>query len=231
MRAAHILFMLAAGLRLAVAPANASPISLDFEADGLGTPLPAGSIVDAEYANLGISISAVNFWNNNVTAPIIFDTANPTGNDYDLRTPGSGPNNTVPLDNVLIIPTLWRDDNNDGLIDDPNDEGRRPSGIISFDLGLVYDGAQFVFIDTEEHGGTVEFFFNGNPVGSAAIPSTLNNGVTSAVFAGADFDAFDIRLAGSGAVAAVTLVPEPAALTLAGVSALALLRRRRRCGR
>ena len=48
---------------------------------------------------------------------IAFDTANPTGGDDDLRTPGFGVNNSVGYGNVLIIAENDFDWNGDGLID------------------------------------------------------------------------------------------------------------------
>ena len=58
-------------------------------------PLPTGAVVDENtYAEYGVAFSVANV--NGVHPLIIFDSANPTGGDCDLGTPGFNcPSNTV----------------------------------------------------------------------------------------------------------------------------------------
>ena len=62
---------------------------------------------------------------------LIFDTAHPTGGDYDLRTPGSGSGNTSALGNVLII-------SEDGDESDPDDDEN--GGTMVFEFALPVSG-------------------------------------------------------------------------------------------
>ena len=213
----------------ALTNADVFPLTLDFEADGVGNPLEAGQIIDDEFAAFGIQVSAENYAPGHPDLAIIFDSANPTGGDDDLATPNPAghPSNTVPYDNILILAENDIDLDGDGLIDNPDDEAHRPAGYLHFSLGGVYEAADFVFIDTEEAGGTVEFFLSGGSVGSVPIPAIPNAAVVPVSFSDADFDAFQVNLAGSGGLCQFELVPEPSSLLLLiGGSVLCLSRRR-----
>ena len=118
-------------------------VNLGFETDGAGNPLPAGTFIDDEYqAKYGLTISSIRLGRGTEDPNhriMIFDSANPTGGDYDLGTPnqyfggpgiskdGTSPeegNNRLPLGNLLII-----SQNNNA--NDPNDNAT--GGIIRFD--------------------------------------------------------------------------------------------------
>ncbi|NJM97332.1 MAG: hypothetical protein HC800_09285 [Phormidesmis sp. RL_2_1] len=57
--------------------------TIDFETDGTGQALSAGTSIDDEYAALGLTISTPR----NAFGAMIFDSSNPTGGDFDLGTP------------------------------------------------------------------------------------------------------------------------------------------------
>lgn len=203
-------------------------LTLDFELDAVDQPLLPGQIIDHELAAIGVHISAHNNHRRHPDLAIIFDSANPTGGDHDLLTPNPDlhPSNTIAYGNVLILAENDRDRNRDGLIDNPDDEGRRPAGYIHFDLDNTYSAADFALIDIEETGGFIEFFRNDQNAGIANIPSTGDGGIVNLAFANSDFDAFRVNLAGSGAIAQVNLIPEPASLALILLGLTSLTRRR-----
>jgi len=118
-------------------------VNLDFETDGAGNPLPAGTFIDDEYqASYGLTISSIRLRQGTEDPNhriMIFDSANPTGGDDDLGTPnefyggpgksndgtsGEAGGNRLPLGNVLII-----SQNNDPNAPNDNSTG----GIIRFD--------------------------------------------------------------------------------------------------
>lgn len=85
---------------------------IDFETDANGDPLSANTVIDDEYAAWGVTFS-YREWNNdgNFHDLRIFDTANPTGNDSDLATPGyHDPTNDEASD---WTGSMFRDTSND----------------------------------------------------------------------------------------------------------------------
>ncbi len=142
-----------------------NPVTLAFELDELGNPLLTGQIIDTELD--GVTVSAFN--PSGPDLAIIFDSAAPTGTDYDLGTPNSdfgGPGfgmggesgapgeNSGDHDNVLIIAEDAHDFNDDGLIDDPDDEAGGgvltfvfddPVSILSVDILDIEDNNSAVF--------------------------------------------------------------------------------------
>lgn len=207
--------------------AHAAPVTIDFETDALGAPLVAGTIIDDEYAAAGVTIRAENHTATHPDLAVIFDSANPTGGDNDLATPGTGPNNTVALNNILIIAERGAD-RGDGIIDAaPDDEGNRPAGYIDFDLDFIATGASIVLIDIEETGGTIDFRTITEGLVTINIPATGNNSVQTIAYDDAAFTGFRVNLAGSGAVGGLDIVPTPASLALLSLAGLTAARRRR----
>ena len=145
---------------------QAEALVLDFD------DLPKGDIVSSQFQKTnGITISAKNFGNGPGLA-IIFDSLNPTGQDYDLAgPPWEGGNlasaNTV-LGKILIIAENDVDLDDDGLIDIPDDEGNRPAGSIYFDFENPMCSVGFDLIDVEgpsefgSNSGFVATFFMGS---------------------------------------------------------------------
>src|SRR5678816_2131375 len=90
---------------------------------------PAGTIVDSEYLSQGVRIS-VQRTSPGPAVATLYNTRRTGNPDPDLQIPFAGGNlgNNGPGGNILIIPENNTDGNKDGLIDQPNDEGDRPSG-------------------------------------------------------------------------------------------------------
>lgn len=113
--------------------------------------LPAGTIVSTIDANASgtpvgpILVNGILPSDPSTNRAIIFDSDNPTGEDFDLGSPnetfggpGQGPGgemgapfeNNVFLHNILIIAEDLVDDDNDGLVDDPDD---------AFEDGMIFE--------------------------------------------------------------------------------------------
>jgi len=214
---------------LAITAAQASAqVAVDFDTDLGGSPLAAGSIITNQLA--GMTVSANNFARNH-DAAIIFDTANPTGGDTDLATPGYHATNTVALGNVLILAENIRDNDTNGLVDVPDDEAARPAGWIQFDLVNPATSAEIMLIDMEEVGGTIDFSFGATPIGSINIPALGDNSVQTLGFGGGQsagvFDRIRVNLPGSGAIGSVSTVPAPGSIALLMAAASLMIRRGR----
>lgn len=206
------------------ASAGADVLVLDFDQDILSNAMVAGQIVDDEFGpDLAISVDN---GGNGPDIAIVFDSANPTGNDDDLATPGYHPTNTVALGNMLIIPENDTDGNGDGLVDDPNDTGSGGSFNFAFATS-TFDGFSVTLVDIEENGGSIELLLNGSVVGTTAIPGVGDNSVQTLADSGVLFDEMNINFVGSGAVGTVSFVPAPGAMSLAMIGGLVAARRRR----
>ena len=216
--------------------ASASTLLLDFDTDSYGNTIETGQFIDDEYANWGINITAYNQYGPDYA--ITFDTANPTGGDTDLATPGY--NNSVDLDNVLILPTYITDSNSDGYVDDPNDQAGTDPGSITFTFDQDQYGSVSVgFLDIEEGGTGIDLFLDGTRIGSVGMHAVGDNGYDElnswTFFRDLYFDSVVVNLSGSGAIGSVTFdsvtVPEPASATLLAIGALMIgMRPKRRRG-
>ena len=120
------------------------PLVQAFELDFEG--LPAGTVVFELSAGAGMSagfpgiVKVTGYsaqFGPGINPVLIFDSSDPTGGDVDLGTPNeayggpgvgnAGASNDTPMGNVAIIAEDLVDNNDDGLIDDPDDVGRRRS--------------------------------------------------------------------------------------------------------
>ncbi len=144
---------------------SGAPITIDFETDGVGNGLSAGTVIDDEYAAYGLTIST----DNPGPQPLmIFDTANPTGGDTDLATPSSHPTNNVALGNVLII-------SEDGDSSDPDDDAGGGQIIFDWDEPVTIDSVGILDID-QEPGGTIELFDSGSTLLGTFTMADLGDG-------------------------------------------------------
>lgn len=220
--------------------AAASPIVLDFDQDATGQPILAGQFIDDEYADWGVSIFASG--TNGLDHAITFDSANPTGNDSDLVTPGYHPTNDTAMGNLLILPKDIHDGNNDGYVDDPDDHAGRPAGWFAFLYDQSFHDASVTLFDVEENGGQLllvnDLDLNAGTydvVDSLNVPRLGDNSMqTLSISNTPGFEAMLITMAGSGAVDNVTVatpsqpIPEPATAALIACGVFLLLPRRRR---
>jgi len=182
---------------------------IDFETDGF-VPLPAGFRVDGYLPGLGVFVQTNNAVPGHPDLAIIFDSANPTGNDPDLVTPGYHPTNTVAYGNVLIIAEYDTDTNPpDSLVDDPNDEAGRPAGWIDMTFDDAYTAAELVICDTDqgETTGTVQFFDGAVQLSVQPIAVLGDNSIQTITYSGAEFNRLRVNMPGSGSIPEIRLLP------------------------
>lgn len=182
---------------------------IDFDWAMGGMQLAAGTVVDEQWAGLGMHVSARNNTAGHPDMAILFDSAAPTGDDYDLVTPGYGAFNDTAYGKLLIIPENAIDVDGDGLVDVPDDE--RYGGVITFAFdGLTtVGGLTVVDIDTYEvlH---VQGFDGDTLVQDVVLPGIGDNCMLTIGLSSAKVDRLEVAFSGSGAIAELTLVPCPA---------------------
>ncbi len=158
---------------------------------------PAGTVVAGDLPQGGtapgttfpdFAVSVIN--NSGPQSCIIFDSANPTGQDWDLGTPsqdfggpgiGSGGlagepgENAVPLGNLLIIAEDLGDANLDNVVDDPDDEN--DGGSIAFLFHSPAQPVSITLVDIDEQllgldmggGGALEISVQGSAAGNNSV--------------------------------------------------------------
>ena len=221
---------------LAAAASTASAgVLIDFDTDGFGNPLVAGTgFTGNEYLALGLQISAMSPNNSPLN---LFDTdlRPSTGGDPDLQTGMEF--NTPSLGNVLIAqdpgtPISNPDDDEDGVGFVFDFTPGNPFGVDVFTVSML---------DIEENNVpnfTAVRTDNGQTVSISASMVTLvnpgfpgDNSLRDYTFdLGFAVDQFTIEIPNaSGALASLefTAVPTPGAAALLGLGGLAVARRRR----
>lgn len=110
-----------------------------------------GQVLDFSQFQTGEIVTSALDWDidteNTTNTGMIFDTANPTGGDSDLVTPGYGVNNIEPQGKALIA-------SEDGSQSNPDDDAS--GAVFTF---TSYDAPRYIhsidFVDIEEDGGTI----------------------------------------------------------------------------
>ncbi len=144
-------------------------VRLEFNA------LAAGTVITDQFVGDGVTIRAVNP-NRPFDLAILFDSNNPTGGDADLGgTDWNGGNiaSGTDLGNLLIL-SERNVGNTPGVVDVPDDEGRRPAGTIFFDLNFRSTSLDFDLVDLELASGalsSIDFYQGGS--GSGLIVASL----------------------------------------------------------
>ena len=158
----------------------ANPLTIDFEK----LMLPAGTILHDQLLAEGISIDVVNNFGPN--AALLFDSANPTGHDWDLGTPnhhfggpglGSGIGNDTPLGRVVIIAGNIDDTNHDGLADDPTDTPHGGRMYLTFAEPVRVSDLKLLDVQGANSGGFVSGLITGVPAFVQNIPGLGDNAV------------------------------------------------------
>ena len=192
----------------------------------------AGARISSVFGDGGGGPIQVNGFNpvfgETVNTATIFDSSNPTGGDIDLGTPNqqfggpgvgaagaSGPfANTLALGNVLIIAENLVDQNNDGLIDDPDDAANVTGNFMLFDfsaLGTVtlFD-LKIIDVENNEPSPTITLLdAAGNHIRSFHMIQTGDNGVaTINLGPTSGVRWLEIMLNGSGAVDHIVFEPD-----------------------
>ena len=111
--------------------------TLDFNA------FSAGTIIDDEYADLGVTVSA----SGGSGDAMIFDSSNPTGSDSDLA--------SDTLEGLLIV-------SEDGDQSDPDDNAGGGSLFFDFDDMVRLKGVTFKDIEETSGEGTRVIFYDDN---------------------------------------------------------------------
>ncbi len=188
--------------------------------------LPTGTIVDQLFGTLGdgpVLVNGISPLLAGNTA-IIFDSANPTGGDWDLGSPnetcggpgqgaggevGSPYENCDPLGKVLIIAADLEDAGGDGLVDDPDDidVAALDGVIIELDfsaLGTVtMHSLNVLDIDGNGPDPRVEMYgVGGVLLSTVPIPNDMENNGAATVDLGDVSGVVDVTvyLQGSGAI-------------------------------
>lgn len=188
---------------------SVDPDVLDFNYTlGPDDVMVAGRVIDEQWADVGLHVSAVNSAPGHPNLALIFDSSNPTGGDSDLRTPNPGAfDNDTALGNLLIVAENDFDAGADGLIDSPDDEGAGGSLIIDFDQPATVYYVTLVDID-EVPGTELRFYRGGNlamPDETISILSLGDGSVQRVDFLEEEVDRFEVFFRGSGGIARVGL--------------------------
>ena len=213
--------------------------------------LQHGEIVNSQLAPM-LMISGVN---NAKTFNLVsaFDTNLSGTSDDDLEgPPWAGGNLAIDNENVNLGNVLILAENNtgagDGILDNPDDEGSRPAGSITFSFSQAIGSFGFDLVDIEGvvlEGSSLDFSLNGQSVGSVGLGdfTDINSSLydASIVFGnnhanrfspitsadlGSLFDEVTLNLGGSGAIDNI-VIPSPGAITLLSMGGLVAIRRRR----
>ncbi len=181
---------------------------LDMDRDDNGGFLPAGTIVNGQFAiSRNVLISATN--NNGPDAAILFDTGDPTGGDVDLGTPSQiydgpgqgngGASNVIPENNILVIAENLNDNNNDGLVDNPDDESS--GGTIRFDFNNYATVDSIIIIDNDENNSFIVVETMGGNNITIPIPNGGDNARIAIPIGETDVEAVTVTFEKSGGVA------------------------------
>lgn len=141
--------------------------------------LSAGTIVDNEYSSQGVTVSATGGSGD----AMIFDTANPTGDDDDLATSNLG--------KVLIV-------SEDGSTTNPDDNSS--GGTFSFAFEASATVKSLTFLDIEEAATITLYDADGAVIDTVLVGATGDNGQVIATIDVAGVASMDVKLEGSGAI-------------------------------
>lgn len=234
---------------LAVAIASTPALAGEISFDDAG--FVHGEIIDTDFlASDGLKISA-DVKGVSPDLAIIFDSNTKVATtDRDLLFGGAwaGGNATKEdLGNLLILSENTRTKPGDpDVILDPDDEGSRPAGSITFDFGATYWTALGLsLVDFEEYKTSSIDFYNGGAkfrtitFDEFSAGGAFDNGATwgdrfanriDPLDPGAAFNKFVVNYGGSGAIGDIVVVPLPAAawMGILGLGILGIARHRRR---
>jgi hypothetical protein len=219
---------------LATGSGVSEPYVLDFEGLPTGTFLSQvyGKNSAGDSASVPVQVRGLKqHYGSSVNAAVVFDSSNPTGSDFDLGTPNeqfggpgrgaNGSSNTRALGKILIVdehPT--RDNNNDGLADDPDDSQYQGNKLtFNFtDLGPVTVYSVDI-IDTNEHANEalyVDFYDeSGVQIGNriTAVGPGDNGVATLDLLATPGVQTMVVSIDGSGAIDNIVYAQENGAPT------------------
>jgi hypothetical protein len=170
-----------------------------------GIQLVAGTPVDEQWGSIGLHVLAQNSVVGHPDMAIIFDSANPTGDDPDLATPGYGPGNDTALGKLVVIAENDADADLDGLVDDPDDEEK--GGVLSIESDMPVTFCGICLVDVDEIGTELRFFAGPTLIQTIPIAKGDDNNVQDIGFTVDGVTRLEVAFAGSGGVAHVDYVP------------------------
>ncbi len=173
-------------------------VDIGFDESGLSK----GDIVSNQISGLTVSSIRSDGSINTGHPPMIFDSENPTGGDWDLNTGASG--NGAFLGNVLII-------SEDGDQNDPDDNAS--GGTLKFDFDVPTTVTELTILDVER-GATLRFYdAGGNLITTQSVPSTSDGGYTTVAVNVDNVSSFTWTLPDSGAIAGMAFYPTTVTVT------------------
>lgn len=187
------------------------PRTLNFDETTLGIELgfQAGEWLTDDLAFMGIGVSAFNNHPLHPQKAILFDTANPTGGDDDLMTPNpDNPTNNEALGYVVIIAENDVDDDDDGLVDDPDDELN--GGRIRFDFEEATTVHDLKVLDCDANEVDIIQCLDENDdiISMFVVPDEPDGSVQTIAINTSGVRALVVDLGGSGAVAKLRTCPD-----------------------
>ena len=129
--------------------------------------LPAGTILGEQYAGSGVHISAVAN-ENHPDALIVFDTNAPPTHDPDLA---------VDIGNIAVLAENVRDENGDGLVDDPDENNFGGQVTFAFDQEVSIGSVLWVDKDHVVDNFVVAYNAAGEVIVSVPVPLGANGSV------------------------------------------------------
>ncbi|MCP3961578.1 MAG: hypothetical protein GY719_27365, partial [bacterium] len=186
--------------------------TLDFEKDGGGLPLPAGAVVDHQWGTDTLPGGITVTTGQAAHPAMIFDSANPTGGDWDLGTPnqdfggpGSGSGgrdgqrgqNALPLGKIVII-------SEDGSSSDPDDNACGGTLTFTFPKPVYVNSVQVLDIDEGMAGDVVARDASGSIVLAEEMLNNRGNNSVQRVYLKVEgVKTLEVFLPGSGAVSEI----------------------------
>ena len=144
----------------------------------------AGDIVSDQFAGFSVVGQRAGDDENSANDAMIFDTANPTGQDDDLAYDDQG--------NAIIL-------SEDGDSSDPDDNAG--GGTLTFTFEALSDVQSITLLDIEEDGGSIDLYdAEGELIDSRAIPGVGDNSVQEIDLGASGVSSMVVTLVGSGAV-------------------------------
>lgn len=215
-----------------VAATPASALTIDFEEFSHGQIVTASNGVTISTVNLGGGPDLGVAFDTNRTGTadddLQYNSPDISGGENGWRSGNLAPN--TDMGNIMIIQEHANSCNAFGC-SNPDDEGSRPAGSITFDYSALgtYDRFAMDLVDVEEsrsaEPGSIDFYLRGVRVeevmfsdfGAPAVSYGNNSANRLFVLDGLSFDTVIVNLGGSGGIDNITAtnaVPEPTAAML-----------------
>lgn len=184
------------------------PTVFRFDRNTFGVPnnFQPGEEITGDELQGQVQLTATNNLPGHPDMVVFFDSANPTGEDNDLQTPGPGAGNDTPHRGILIIPEDAVDVDGDGLIDDPDDEAAGGTMRFEFVTEREFRFATVLDVDGAENSFVVLYDQAGQQVGMLPLANLGDNSIQT-VSGDAVFKSLELVLGGSGALVELATCP------------------------